>query len=435
MTTHVLIDRIKDSDIARRMTKGAFWSFTGTALGKFFVLLTGIVCARILGKEGFGELGIIRSTLGMFIILGAGGIGVTATRYISSYRNQDPLHAASIYRLSTVFSLITGLTITILLLIVSDALTTNVLKSDHLTVPLVVGSSVLLLSILNSSENGALAGLEDFRSIALNTLTASIVEAVCMIIGAYFFQLEGAVAGFGCGVLVLYLLNRVSALRGLHKAGIPTKGYHIVRDDWKLIYLYSLPATLSAIMVTPVFWFLRSMLVRAEGYGELGIFEAADQWKVILLFIPGAISQIVLPILSSITNPIQFRKTLWANLYLIGGVSLCLALSTWALAPFIMPLYGKSFCDLTPLVCLALSTFPTAIAQILEMTLYSKERMWTCLAFNLLWGGSVIAIAYLAIQNGKGATGIALAILLAYTLKMLCMSAYLMIWKQKGGGR
>ena len=72
MTTHALIDRIKDSDIARRISKGAFWSFTGTALGKFFVLLTGIVCARILGKEGFGELGIIRSTLGMFIILGAG---------------------------------------------------------------------------------------------------------------------------------------------------------------------------------------------------------------------------------------------------------------------------------------------------------------------------------------------------------------------------
>ena len=46
--------QIKVSDIAQRMRSGAFWSFTGTALGKFLVFLSGILCARILGKEQFG---------------------------------------------------------------------------------------------------------------------------------------------------------------------------------------------------------------------------------------------------------------------------------------------------------------------------------------------------------------------------------------------
>ena len=78
MTFSQLIQRLKTSDIAHRMASGAFWSFTGTALGKFIVLLTGIVCARILGKEVFGQLGIVRSTIGMFIVLGTSGIGVTA---------------------------------------------------------------------------------------------------------------------------------------------------------------------------------------------------------------------------------------------------------------------------------------------------------------------------------------------------------------------
>lgn len=435
MTTRLLIDRIKGSDIARRMTKGAFWTFTGTAMGKGFVLLTGIVCARILGREGFGELGIIRSTLGMFIILGAGGIGVTATRYISSYRQHDPQHAASIYRLSTMFSLVLGVVTTLLLLLLSGTLASDFLRADHLSMPLAVGSGMLLLSILNSSENGTLAGLEDFRSIALNTLIASIVEAVCMIAGAYWFGLEGAIAGFGLGILVLYLTNKRSALRGLHKAGITTKHQSIFKDDWRLIYRYSLPATLSAMMVTPVFWLLRSMLVRTEDFGQLGIFEAADQWKVILLFIPGAISQIVLPILSSITDSRKFRRTLLANLLLIGGISMVLALLTWLLAPIIMPLYGKAFSDLMPLTYLALSTIPTAIAQILEMTLYSKERMWTCLGFNLVWGAAAIAMAYHLLQTGAGATGLALAILLAYTLKMLCMGTYLMTYQKKGGYR
>ena len=91
---HTLYDRFRTSDIVVRLAKGSFWSFTGTAAGKFFVLLTGIICARILGKEMFGELGIVRSTFNMFIVVGASGIGVTATRYISAYRKSDPGHAA-----------------------------------------------------------------------------------------------------------------------------------------------------------------------------------------------------------------------------------------------------------------------------------------------------------------------------------------------------
>ena len=426
MNIAYFINRLRASDIAGRMTKGALWSFTGTALGKFFVLLTGIICARILGKEEFGELGIIRSTLGMFIILGSGGIGVTATRYIAAYRTNEKKHAAAIYRLSSVFTMIVGFIITFILLGLSDILTEDVLNSRKLSTPIKIGSMVLLFSILNSSENGTLAGLEDFKSIAINTLIASIVESTGMIVGAYFYQLEGAIWGFACGLLVLYLTNKRSVKKQLRAANIPTHGISIRREDWKLIYRYSLPATLSALMVTPVFWLIRSMLIHSEGYGELGIFEAADQWKVILLFIPGAICQIVLPILSSITQPGVFRKTLLGNIVLIGGISTVLALSTYFLAPIIMPFYGKSFDDTMPLAFLAFSTIPTAIAQILEMTLYSRDKMWTSLLFNILWGAATIMLTYIMLQKASGATGLALSILLAYTVKMVCMGIYLL---------
>ena len=341
MNIAYFINRLRASDIAGRMTKGALWSFTGTALGKFFVLLTGIICARILGKEGFGELGIIRSTLGMFIILGSGGIGVTATRYIAAYRTNEKKHAAAIYRLSSVFTMTVGFIITFILLGLSDILTEDVLNSRKLSTPIIIGSMVLLFSILNSSENGTLAGFEDFKSIAINTLIASIVESTGMIVGAYFYQLEGAIWGFACGLLVLYLTNKRSVKKQLRAANIPTHGISIRREDWKLIYRYSLPATLSALMVTPVFWLIRSMLIHSEGYGELGIFEAADQWKVIILFIPTTVSQIVLPILSSLLDVHKFKRTLVLNILLIAVVSTVIALAVSLLSPYIMPLYGQ----------------------------------------------------------------------------------------------
>ena len=420
-----LINILKASDIARRMTRGALWSFTGAALGKFFVLLTGIVCARILGKEGFGELGIVRSTLGMFIILGSGGIGVTATRFIAAYRANEKEHAAAIYKLSIVFATTLGLITTLLLLGLSDVLAKSVLNSEKLTVPFIIGSTVLLLSILNSSEDGTLIGLEDFKSRAINILIASIVESVGMVIGAYFLQLEGAVLGFASGLMILYITNKRSAVKRLKTEQIPSHGVSIRKDDWKLIYQYSLPATLSALMVTPVFWLIRSMLIHANGYGELGIFEAADQWKVILLFIPGAISQIILPILSSITEPAKFIKTLLGNIVIIGLISTGLAILIFFMAPIIMPLYGKAFDDLTPLAYIAISTIPTAISLILEMTLYSKDKMWISFAFNILWGVATVLLTYLFLQKGQGAAGLALAILAAYTFKMVCMGGYL----------
>ena len=92
-----LAERIISSDIGRRMASGAFWSLTGTALGKFCILLAGIFCARILGQEEFGELGMVRSTIGMFIVMGSAGIGVTATRFISQYRESDKSYIAAIY--------------------------------------------------------------------------------------------------------------------------------------------------------------------------------------------------------------------------------------------------------------------------------------------------------------------------------------------------
>ena len=420
-----LINKLKASDIALRMTRGALWSFTGTALGKFFVLLTGVICARILGKEGFGELGIVRSTLGMFIILGSGGIGVTATRFIAAYRENDKEHAAAIYRLSNIFATTLGIVTTLLLIVLSSLLAENILNSEKLTFTLIIGTTVLIMSILNSSENGTLAGFEDFRSIAVNTLIASIAEAVGMIVGAYYFQLNGAILGFGLGVFVLYLTNKRSAITRFKEAGIHVKGASIRKNDWQLIYKYSLPATLSALMVTPVFWLIRSMLINTGGYGELGIFEAADQWKVILLFVPGAVCQIVLPILSSITDSRQFKKALLGNLLLIGGISTTLALLAWVSAPVVMPLYGKTFDNPTPLAYLAISTIPTAISQILEMTLYSKDKMWLSLTFNILWGATTILLTYLFLQRGQGAAGIALAILVAYTIKMVCIGGYL----------
>ena len=426
-----LLAKIKASDIAKRMASGAFWSFTGTALGKFLVLLSGIFCARILGQEVFGQLGMVRSTIGMFIVLGTSGIGVTATRYIANYRRTDPAHAASVCLLSNKFAWWAGLLVGVLMLLLSGVLATEALHSSALTTAVQLGAVMLFVSILNGAPNGILVGLEDFRSIAINTFIGSLCEAVFMVIGAWLYQLEGAILGFGIGVVALYVANSLSVSRNLRREHIMTQTESIRREDWRLLFTYSIPATLSALTVAPVFFVIRSMLVSRSGYAELGIFEAADQWKVIILFIPTTVSQIVLPILSSLLDVHKFKKTLVLNILLIAVVSTVIALAVSLLSPYIMPLYGQSFTDLMPLTLLAMSTVFSAVSNVIEMSIYSRDKMWTCFGLNMIWAVLLIGLSELFLSQDMGASALALAVLLSYLLKTIYIGIYMMFLLKK----
>ena len=205
-----LINRIKSSNIASRLAKGAFWSLTGTALAKLIVLISGIICAHVLEQEAYGEFNMVRSTINLFVVFGNAGLGLTATKYVSEYKNKDKNHICSIYLLTNGFAVITGLIVTFLILTFSNYLATETLKAPQLITPIRIGALLLFITVINGAQQGTLAGFEGFRSIACNTLIGSIAECIFMLIGGYYWGVTGAVLGFGCGFIVLYICNHIS---------------------------------------------------------------------------------------------------------------------------------------------------------------------------------------------------------------------------------
>ena len=97
----------KDS-LRARFAKGAFWSLVGVAIGQGLALAAFIVAARRLGKVGFGELGMIRSTVGMFGVFAGFGLGFTATKHVAELRTSDPNRTGRIIGLSAVAAVICG---------------------------------------------------------------------------------------------------------------------------------------------------------------------------------------------------------------------------------------------------------------------------------------------------------------------------------------
>lgn len=425
------LHRIKDicssSDIARRMMNGAFWQFTGTALAKFIVLISGIFVARILGKESYGELGIVRSTINVFVTLGIAGLGLTATKFISEYKIEHPEKICSVYNITRFFSIILGLLISGLIILLAPVIADKTLDSPFLSSDLRWGGILLFFTILNGIQTGVISGFEDFKTIALNTLLGSIAEGIFMCIGAYYWGVTGAIIGFGTGYIVIYICNRFSIKRILKEHQITISPVKFNREDLKILYQFSIPAAISSLITVPVFWIIRSMLVVHDGYGQLAIYEAADQWKIIILFIPSAICQVVLPILSSIVNKdnSKFWRVLNINLVVNSGIALILCVAICTCGSFIMQLYGRGFDNPTTLIILCSSTVPTAIATIVGLSISSRNKMWVGLSFNVFWGTMVILLSKVFLDINLGATGLALAITCAYSIHATLQYIYL----------
>ena len=418
--------RVQTSSISRRMGNGLMWSFSGTAIAKLLTLIVGIVCAHILQKEAYGEFSMVRSTINMFIVLGSAGLGVTSTKYIAEYKERKSQKIPAVYAVTQVFGFIMALISALLILLCAPFIADNILHHPDIVLSVRVGAVLLFFSIINGVQNRALIGFEDFKSVAVNTLLGSLLESALTILGAYYFGVNGAILGFGIGFILIFItnhlaINKLFALFHLHKLSVKK----LRSRDFSILYTYSLPAALSSLLITPSFWLIRSILVRSDGFRELAVFEVADQWKIIILFIPTAFSQIVLPILSSLQkSKSTFITTLKYNLLIVGISALVLSAGVLLFSGYIMKLYGSSYDNTLPLQILAISTIFSALANVLEMAIYSLGKMWQCFMINIVWAVLMVGCSYLLCQREQGANGLSVAVLVSYIVSFFIFLGY-----------
>lgn len=422
------------SDIGRRMVHGTFWQLTGTALAKVCVVLAGIVCARILGKEIYGQYGMIKQTLAMITLVGSGGLGLTATKYISEYRKEHPERVSSIYYISNGFAALMGVIITILVYVFSHWIAVRFLNSESLTLPLRYASLIFLFVVLNLAQEGVLAGFEDFKSRSINTFIGNFLQALAMIMGAYYWGLLGALLGYGIGFLIIAILNHRSIHLDLSKNRIVLCLKDVRLSDFKLLLTYSLPATLSTLLAAPTYLLVRKILLDHSGYTIMADYDVADQWRYFILFVPTAIVQILMPIFSSISGrgDGKFFRVLHVNIMLNAAVTALMALFLTLLSGVILSFYGKDFNDTATMVVMAFSTIFTSVSSVIGTAISSKAHMWEWCGFNCLWASVLLGFAWL-LSPMLGALGCALAILLSFVEHSLVQYIYvrLVIKKQE----
>lgn len=421
------LEKMLLSGIGKRISGGAFWSIAGSAAQYLCILVALMVCAKILGKENFGKLNLVQNTINIFVVLGAMGMGNTAAKYISEYRETQKERAAGIYVISGWSGGIMGALLALLVIFVAPVIADKVSAPD-LTNCIRWGGIWLFFSTLSGIQVGVLSGFENFRAVALNSIATGIVEGVMIIVGARLWGITGAILGYGAGFVIWTAANALAIRANLRRENIVPRWTRVSRDDFRIIHQFSLPAMLSTLMVMPVFLGVKMMLANFNGFGEVGVYGAADQWKTMILFVPSAMSRIALPILSNIRSKGEIRtytRVLLINVLMNAGVTVFLSAIVIGLSKNIMMLYGREFLEPMPLILLALSTVFTSIASVVGLAIASQAKMWIGFGFNLIWGILALGLCYIFLRHGLGAKGAAAAILLSYLVHTILQSFYL----------
>ncbi|HTL18630.1 MAG TPA: oligosaccharide flippase family protein [Patescibacteria group bacterium] len=418
--------RLQTGSLGRRLANAAVWSLAGALVARSMGIVGSVIVARLLGKEGFGQYGIVQSTVMMFGTLAGFGLGLTATRHLSQYRRKDPAKAGRILGLSTIMALGSGGIVTICLLAGAPWLAQHTLAAPQLTGPLRIGALLVLFTALNGAQTGALVGLEAFKLSAQLNLITGLVSLPLLVGGVVFFRLQGALWGAAAGAFITWLVFHWGLRRELARAGIPfaIKGS---LQEMRVLWAFSLPAVISGMLAAPVIWACNALLVNGpNGYAEMGIANAANQWFYALLFLPGVLARSSISVLSerlSAGDKSACRKVLLYGVGLNAAVVIPLVLAGCVASPYIMSVYGPGFAQHSGVLIVSIVTGAVVAIQVpMGQTTAASGRMWTEICMNLGWALVFFGGTWLVISHG--ALGLMSARLVAYVFHTLWTLAF-----------
>jgi O-antigen/teichoic acid export membrane protein len=420
-------ERIEASPLGYRLAKGAFWSFAGTVLSRSLSLVSSILVARMLGKVGMGELGIIQGTVGILSAFAGLGMGLTATKFVAEYREHDPQRAGAMLGLSAWVTWVSGTLMTLAMLLLAPWFAQHTLAAPHLTSLIRAGSVLLLLGSVNGAQTGALSGFEAFKTIARVNLACGLLSLPLMAGGAWWFGLRGAVWGLVGSTAANCVFSHLALRREAANAGVPFAA-KLQPDQWGVLWRFSLPSVLCNIIFGPVNWACAALLVnRPNGYAEMGVLNVTMSWFNAVSFLPGVLAQVVLPLLSSqgMEGDPSHQKSIVSAAMKINAITVIpVVIVVSCTSPFIMSCYGTGFSAGWPVLIIVVLTAGLLAVQTPAIQLITANgHMWAIflmyLSYSLVYFGVTCSLVT------WGALGLAVARLIAYFVNGILVVLYL----------
>ncbi|NLO91373.1 MAG: oligosaccharide flippase family protein [Elusimicrobia bacterium] len=419
-------ERILASRLAQRLNKyvplerifsGVFWTSAGNVASSLASFASAIVLAKVLGAMYYGQFSVIQSILSVFVILSGPSLGFLATKYIAEHRHANPKRAAVILKLSNISALGLSLLMAAAMLVLAPYLSGTVLRTPELMPELCISAIILLFTGVNGAQLGILSGFEAFRSVALVNISRGATTLLLVTLGGYYYGVRGAILGLAVVAIVVCVVSNylVDLIVNRHK--LPVVSTADLFCELKLLLSFSLPNWLCSMVASLSNMWTSLMLSRSHnGFSQMGVFSAANQFFLILNFIPTIMWQVALPMLSGVAGRRDFVKLRqsYRKLIVINLVMILLLLCVFVPGGgAVMRWLGKDFSGQTPTLVATMATVLVyATASTSWQIMIILEKMWTSLLFVFIYG--LVYVGTFVWLQDMGAYGLALARLTAY---------------------
>ena len=394
-----LKDRLKKSELIN----DSFWAIFGNIIGKGLSLASAIIIARILGKEVYGELGMIGGTIVTIMIFSNFGLNYTTTKYIAEYKRTKPELLPHIIKSCQKLTLIFGGISTLTLILVADYVAIYLLKSPQFSFPLRLIAISILFGSLSKTQAGILAGFGKFKALAKINTIIGVITFVSGVLLTYFYNFIGAIIASIIMHFMNYLLNRYFIKEQIKSTLINKREKFSVKE----ILNFSIPVALQEAFYSVITYSFSLLLVQYSNYGEVGLNSAAVYWSAIILFIPGVLRNVILSHLSSNLNDKKRHLRILRIILLFNfSITFFLSIIIYFLSDFILLSYGDNFSGLKEVVNISVfTTIFISMSNVYAQAYMSENKNWLMLIFRILRDGSILIIAYYLIRKNDGIDG------------------------------
>jgi O-antigen/teichoic acid export membrane protein len=404
----------------RRFSIHVMWTLLARLLMTANSVIAGVIVARWLGAEGLGELAVLNVTVATVIQVSSAGLPSANTYFISKDRN----HLAAVALNSLIFALAAGSVLALLLTMLAmwrPGLFSSI--SPQLVAIAAVSIPFQLITLIGLNVFLALGRIDRFNLLDLASQSFVLVNALLAIVilsrGLWALVSLNTAVSVLMGILVVWLIGR-QALRQKEK------GASLVRPSARLfaeMLRYGVKFHVSILAGMLIFRADLLVVNHFRGAAEAGVYAVASQVAMMLMMLPGVISTLLFPRVTSEQGRRRDQLTCRASRH-TTIIMLVVAIAAVP-ASFALPLlYGEPFADTTmqlmillPGVCLV--SIESVIVQYFSAT-------GLPVAIPLFWLLTLVVNICLtfALVPSFGARGAALASTISYTLIFALVAFY-----------
>ncbi|MEM2168103.1 MAG: oligosaccharide flippase family protein [Candidatus Bathyarchaeia archaeon] len=263
-------------EVAEDSVRGGFFLFAGNASQLVVLAIASIVIARLLGPEDYGLYSLSLVVPSILAGLVDFGIGPALIRFLAKFRSEgETWSVASTLKLGFLFKLAAGVLMSLICLLLSDAIATYALNRPGIGLFIRLTSLLILFSSIVEILGSSFIGLDRMENYAfmanIQAFAKLLISPLLIILG---FSVLGALTGHVVSYFIAGLMGGVILIkyyRGLNRS---SDGPSLI--NLKVMMGYGLPLYASALLGLLLAQYQALILAFFASNAEIGNFNVAS---------------------------------------------------------------------------------------------------------------------------------------------------------------